>query len=379
MLYVSFGNIKDIQPWHGWIFEIDIDAWQQEGPDAAISSVFLTTPESDCPGERGGTSMICGGGVWHFAGPQVVPTRDGYELLVTTGNGELNLNDRNYAQSVLRLTKGLDFDPGCNREKCAAFDPIAPSDACLRSCSNIFIPRLMSDDPPLRVASGRCDGKTFLGCLAANDWDLGANGAVPIKLGPEDEVIVQPGKDGGLYLFDAEKMGRMYDRDQIVATCGTPEDPCGGHWPNGMIRAKPVVTTVAGQKVVIVPTFMPDRSQPAGVVARKIVIDEGGPHFEPLWEAPASNSLEARDRFRAYPSLAFLTKGPEGAEYVWVIDTTGEDTLIGVRVSDGAIVVRQELQGTVDTVRPGHRNGVIYVTSQFAGGTAVLEAFRIRY
>ena len=229
MLYVSFGNTDDIQPWHGWIFEIDIDAWEEAGPDAAIRSVLLTTPESDCPveGRSGGRDMICGAGVWHFAGPQVVETQDGYELLVTTGNGELNLNDRNYAQSVMRLTKGLDFDPKCDPEKCAAFDPISPSEECLSSCENISIPRLLPDDPPLRVASGRCDGRIFLDCLAGLDWDLGANGAVQIELGPGNTVIVQPGKDGGLYLFDATRMGRMYDRDQIVALCGTPDDPCG--------------------------------------------------------------------------------------------------------------------------------------------------------
>lgn len=380
MLYVSFGNAQDIQPWHGWVFEIDIDAWKQGGPDAAIRSVLLTTPESDCPGVSGGTDTICGGGVWNFAGPQVVQTRDGYELLVTTGNGELNLNDRNYAQSVLRLTKGLEFDPKCDPEKCAAFDPLSPSDACVSSCKNIFIPRLMPDDPPLRVASGRCDGKTFLGCLAANDWDLGANGALQIKLGPGSQVIVQPGKDGGLYLFDAKKMGRMYDRDQIVATCGTPEDPCGSNWPNGMIRAQPVVATVDGQKVVIVPTFISDKSQPAGVVARKILTDDGGPYFEPLWEAPPFDSPEARERFREHPSLAVLTTAPDGEAYVWVVDTTGHDTLVGIRVADGTIVVRQELQGTVNTVRPAHRDGVIYVTSQLSGTIDVaLEAFRIRY
>jgi hypothetical protein len=379
MLYVAFGNVRDVQPWHGWIFEIDIDAWKREGPDAAISSVFLSTPESDCPGDRGGTDMICGGGVWNFAGPQIVKKRDGYELLVTTGNGELNLNDRNYAQSVLRLTKGLKFDPECDPDRCAAFDPISPSDACMESCKNIFIPRLMPDDPPLRVASGRCDGKTFLGCLAANDWDLGANGALQIRLGSGSTVIVQPGKEGGLYLFDAKKMGRMYDRNQIVAICGTPEDPCGG-WSNGMIRAQPVVATVDGQKVIIVPTFIPDRSQPAGVVARKILTDDAGPYFEPLWEAPRSDSREARERFRGYPSLAFLTRAPDGERYVWVVDTTGDqDILLGIRVADGTIVVRQQLQGTVDTVRPAHRKGVIYVTSQPAGAPMVLEAFRIRY
>ena len=275
----------------------------------------------------------------------------------------MNLNDRNYAQSILRLTKGLEFDPKCNSQECAAFDPTAPSESCLESCKNIAIPRLMPDDPPLEVASGRCDGETFLECLASNDWDLGANGAVQVKLGPGSNVIVQPGKDGGLYLFDADVMGRMYDESRIVPICGTPDDPCNS-WSAGMIRARPVVTRLDGQQVVIVPTFVPDSSHPAGVVARKIQITEDGPRFERFWEAPPRDTQEARASFRSYPSLPFLTRAPNGEEHVWVVDTTSEDTLLGIRVVDGTIVVRQQLQGTVDTVRPaGYRDGVIYLTS----------------
>jgi hypothetical protein len=381
MLYVSFGNTSDIQPWHGWIFEIDIDAWEKAGPGAAISSVLLTTPESDCPveGESGGRDMICGAGVWHAAGPQVVETPDGYELLVTTGNGELNLNDRNYAHSVLRLTKGLNFDPQCDAAKCTAFDPILPSEECLGSCKNIAIPRLLPDDPPLQVPTGMCDGRTFLECLAEHDWDLGANGAAQIKLGSGNTVIVQPGKDGGLYLFDAVSMGRMYDRDQIVAICGTPEDRCRSDTA-GMIRALPLVTIVDGQEVVIVPTFMRDNSHPAGVVARRIVTADGVPHFEPLWEAPRFDSPEALERFRTVPTLAVLTVAPDGEAYVWLVDRTGATpTLIGIRAADGTIVVRQQLLGTVDAAWPAHDNDVIYVTSRPRRGGVVLEAFRIRY
>lgn len=384
MLYVSFGNARDIQPWHGWIFEMDIDAWERDGPEAAISSVLLTTPESECPieGQTGSRDMICGAGVWHFAGPWVVQTEDGYELLVTTGNGELNLNDRNYANTVLRLSKGLDFDPACNPEKCADFDPASPSEQCMRSCGNLAIPRLLPDEPPLQVGSGLCDGKTFLECYALNDWDLGANGAVQLELGPTVEVIVQPGKDGALYLFDATKMGRVYDRDPIIGHCDVPDEACPSNWAPGMIRAQPVVAKVDGQQVVIVPTFTQDDAEPAGVVARQVLNDDDGPHFAPLWEAPPSDSQEALDRFRSAPSLAVLTKAPDQERYVWVVDTTGEDTLLGIRVSDGSIVARQQLQGQMDTVRPLHHHGVIYIPSRLAGssdGEVVLEAFRIQY
>ena len=122
-VYVSFGNARDIQPWHGWIFELDLEAWRSQGTDKAISAVLLTTPEGDC-GEGGlsrGSTMVCGGGVWNPAGPQVINTPTGYELLVATGNGELDLNRQDYAQSVLRLTKGLNFDPACD----AALVPIS--------------------------------------------------------------------------------------------------------------------------------------------------------------------------------------------------------------------------------------------------------------
>jgi hypothetical protein len=62
-VYVPFGNRQDIQPWHGWIFELDLEAWRAEGPGGAISAVLLTTPENECPveGESGSRDMICGG------------------------------------------------------------------------------------------------------------------------------------------------------------------------------------------------------------------------------------------------------------------------------------------------------------------------------
>ena len=74
-VYASFGNQGDIQPWHGWVFELSMDRWQAEGAEAAISSVLLVTPETNCPveGKTGANDMICGGGVWTPAGPQVFP------------------------------------------------------------------------------------------------------------------------------------------------------------------------------------------------------------------------------------------------------------------------------------------------------------------
>jgi hypothetical protein len=382
-VYVSFGNPRDIQPWHGWIFELDLEAWRNEGTEKAISAVLLTTPESDCgeEGHQGGTEMICGGGVWNPAGPQVINTPDGYELLVATGNGELDLNRQNYAQSVLRLTKGLNFDPACDAAACTNFDPLSPSEQCMASCRNLAIPRLLPNDPPLRVASGRCDGTTFLECLALNDWDLGANGPIEIRLPSGREVIVQPGKEGALYLFDAQQMGILYDREQIVGPCGIVGDECVGKQWLGTIRNYPVVRTVDGRTIVIIPTFMPNRSQPAGVVATEIVDTPGAPEFAPFWQAPRFDSPDARLRFRSPPShLAVSTSDVDGEQYVWVVDRSEQATLLGIRVRDGTIIAETELAGISDSIRPLHHDGVLYVTSKARdGGAVLLEAFSIEY
>ena len=95
-LYVSFGNGRDIQPWHGWVFELDLAAWKSHGTDSAISGVLLTTPELHCPieGRDGSRDSICGGGVWTHAGPQLYPVNGSYEILIPTGNGQLDLSRR---------------------------------------------------------------------------------------------------------------------------------------------------------------------------------------------------------------------------------------------------------------------------------------------
>ena len=54
-------------------------------------------------------------------------------------------------------------------------------------------------------------------CLAVMDWDLGTSAPVKIELRDAPAVLVQSGKDGGLYLVDAERMGVLYDRRQLVS------------------------------------------------------------------------------------------------------------------------------------------------------------------
>ena len=179
LAYVSFGNVRDLQPWHGWLFELDLDAWQANG--APITGTLVTTAaESDCGAEDsdGAREMVCGGGIWAPLGPEVIAdpaSPDGYALLVATGNGLTDPTRGSYANSVLRLGRGLSFTTGCDPTLCAGFDPTAPTDACAASCDRLFIPRLPAGQSVPRGANDGCVGRTLFQCYATFDWDLGAS------------------------------------------------------------------------------------------------------------------------------------------------------------------------------------------------------------
>ncbi len=348
LAYVSFGNIRDIQPWHGWLFELDLDVWAQGG--SAVSATLLTTPESNCgpAGASGSDDMRCGGGIWTPSGPTLVEHAGGFEIFVPTGNGELDLGRRDYANSVLRLGRGLVFDPGCDASACTGFDPVKPAPACMASCQHLFIPRLEDGDPPFAPPDGRCAGKTFFECYALLDWDLGANAPARVAVPGGSDVLVIPAKDGGVYLADAEHMGTMHDRIQLTSICGAHGATCGANWAGTMVTV-PAVTQVGGVATVLVPTFIFDDKNPAGLVALQIVRDmTGTPRWQKLWEAPPFTSREAVERFREHVGrVALLTIA--GVEYAALIDPGNEHSKDGllylVRVADGEIVDRAALDG----------------------------------
>lgn len=383
LAYAAFGNLQDIQPWHGWLFEIDLDAWTGGGDP--ISAVLVATPESDCgpAGESGANDMICGGGIWSPPGPQLFEREGDFELYVATGNGQLDLGRRDYANSVLRVGRGLAFDPGCDPDACADFDPIDPATDCMASCRHQFMPRLLPGDPPFDPPDGRCDGKTFFECYALLDWDLGANTPARVAVPGGPDVMVIPAKDGGVYLADAEHLGTLHDRIQLTAICGSGGGTCTANWAGTMVTV-PVATTVDGLATVLVPTFIFDEVNPAGLVALQIVRgDDGAPRWRKLWEAPPFSSDEAVERFRGHVGrVALVTIA--GAEYAAVVDPGPEHSTDGllylVRVADGAIAERAALDGPGRKYTlPAVRGDSLYVASCDAeDGVSHLEAWRPR-
>ncbi len=380
-IYASFGNSGDSQPFHGWIFEIDMDAWQQKGVKPAVSHVLITTPEAECPvtSVYGTTEMICGGGIWTPAGPQIYQTGDDFELFVPTGNGQIDLARRDYANTVMRLKPGLQFDPGCDARLCASFDPVNPSKECMASCKNLFIPRLPDNSPPLRPHGGECDDKTFWECLARMDYDLGANAPIKVDLQNGSSVLVQPGKDGGVYLIDADHLGTQYQRLQIVELCGTADDECALSW-RGMMVTQPVMAYIDQVPVVVIATFVSDKTHPAGLIALKIVVENGRPQFKRLWQFPDPKSPDAVNAFRTHPSLPVIaTLGKKSEPYVWVVDIAKYGIIYGVRLKDGALAAKAVMKGSGRPLSAP----VIYDNKLYSASTdpdtrkSMIEAYRI--
>jgi len=384
LIYAAFGNSGDTQPYHGWLFEIDMDAWGNKGVMQAVSHVLLTTPEAECPVtlEYGNQEMICGGGLWTPAGPQLYPSNantENVELYVATGNGQIDLSRHDYANTVMRLLPGLEFEPGCNEQLCQNFNPTRPDQACIASCKNLFIPRPAEGNPPLKPSNKECDNKTFWECLAWMDYDLGASSPIKFHLKTGQSLIVQPGKDGAAYLIDADHLGTQYDRLPIVDLCGTVSDMCKASWM-GMIVTQPVLSYVQDDPVIIIPTFVPDKSHPAGVVALKVVEDQGKPKLKHFWQFPEPTSMKAIQTFRSHPSLPVITNsGPGNDAIVWVVDIATEGTLYGIRIVDGTLVAEQTLIGTGRQLATPlvYQNKLYLASNKPSTGQALIEAYRI--
>lgn len=381
--YVTYGNARDIQPWHGFAFELDLDAWQSEGADSAVSAKFVTTPEEDCgpAGASGSRERICGGGLWAPSGPLMVQGEETFEMIFSPGNGQLDPTQQNYANTLMRFEgPGLEFDPACDMAACEDFDPDEPSRECIESCQDLFIPRLPEGTPAFRPESGACDGLTLFQCWEKLDY-IGGSTPVLVELDGGPSVLAYPTKDGSVFLVDYEHLGTLHDRSQLVSVCGTEDERCRWDWA-GMIVTQPAQTTLDGKPLLIVPTFMPDATHPAGIVGLQVTNEEGVPGLEVAWQAPNFSSAEAVERFREHTSRPALQTLSNGVEVVWVAEALRSQPagrLIGVRTWDGEIIEDRALafSGNRFTL-PLVVEDRIYVPScNAARDWSVVEGYRI--
>jgi hypothetical protein len=377
-VYATYGNAQDIQPWHGWAFEVDLDVWREQGPGSAQTGVLATTHATDCgpPGHSGSRERRCGGGLWAPSGSLIVDTEQSYELVLAPGNGELDPTRDNYANTLMRVKPGLEFDPECDPDACADFDPDSPSKACIESCDNLFIPRVPPGAEPLRPDGGRCEGLTMFECWAMMDY---IGGSTPAMIQPDGgpRALAYPTKDGHIYVVDYEHFGTLHDRAQVVAACGTADDPCELDWA-GMMVTEPAQLEIDGTPVIATAAFMPDDTHPAGVVAFNVVMQDGRPHLERRWEFPDFDTEKAVKRFRRHPSRITIEhvegEGPVG----WIVEPGNPAYLYGIRMRDGSLYARTQLQGSgIRYVKPVVHDGSIYVPSCRSNqGPSHLEAYK---
>jgi len=357
------------------------------------ASMATTAATADCGPENGdgAKQMACGGGIWAAAGPAVIAdpdSSDGFALLVPTGNGLLDPTRASFANSVLRVGRGLGFDPGCDGALCAGFDPAAPGDACAASCRRLFIPRL----PPGQLApagpGGDCADATLLACYAKHDWDLGASSPVVVDLraagGPPARGLLQPGKDGALYLADADELGTLFDRAPLMPSCAEDGGTCTATWA-GTIVTRPALASLDGETLALVPTFISDDLHPAGLRAVTIDVTGAAPVLRPRWQAPPAGDPAGLSGFRTAPGGVTVVD-VDGEPFAALADPGASPAMLyWVRVRDGAVLQRVPLAGGGQRyAAPLAQDGILYVpscartgTPTFDEGPSVLEAFTI--
>jgi hypothetical protein len=377
-MLVTFGNARDLQPWHGFAFELDLEAWRRGGASAALTGSLVVTPEADCgPLDSSGSRVRrCGGGLWSPAGPLIEGSEAGFVAVLAPGNGRLDLTRRAYANTLMRVHSGLDFDPHCG-PACASFDSDQPSAACSESCRDLFVPRDTTGDPFPQPESGVCAGLTLFQCWERLDY---VGGSTPARVQLDDrELVVYPTKDGAVYLIDWEHFGTLYDRKQLVAVCGTTSDPCRQDWA-GMIVTEPLVVG-AREPIVVVPTFMPDRTHEAGLFGLRLARAGASPVLERAWQYPPARSAEARAAFREHPSraAALLLDGRTIALLVEMHSGGAPGRLLAIDTLDGSKLAEVLLDG------PGYRftkplvidDRVVVPSCTSDAGPSHLEMFRL--
>jgi hypothetical protein len=379
--YVTFGNVRDIQPWHGWIFELDLDGWASGG--TVVTAVQVTTPETDCgpAGVSGSRDRICGGGLWAPSGPLLRDKGDDYELILSPGNGQLDLERGDFASTLLRTGRGLPFEPACDPARCADIDPREPPESCTATCRDLFVPRVPAGAEPFAPESGVCDdGASMLECWSRLDYIGGSTPALA-RLPSGREVLVYTPKDGYAYLVSADHLGTLLDRVKLVDNCGTRSDPCTLDWA-GMIVTQPEVLDAPEGPLVFVPTFMFDGTHPAGVVALRVHETEGGARLETAWTFPSFSSRDAVRLFRRHPTRPRLVReGPRGEPVLFVGEMVERQNgvLWALRATDGKLLARQPLAGAgFRFAQPLFVDGKIFLPSCASDkGPGTLEGYRI--
>jgi len=157
VVYIAWGSLCDVPPYHGWIMAYDSQALSQAG-------VWNSTPNlSSTP-----NGTLAGGGIWASGSG---PAGDGNSIFFATGNGAFDVSQGDYSASVIKM---------------------GPPTAGVFSVSDYFTPFNQA-------------------ALNSKDMDLGSGGALLLDqpFGSPQHLLFLCGKEGKLYVIDRDNMGRF--------------------------------------------------------------------------------------------------------------------------------------------------------------------------
>ncbi len=158
-VYITWGSFGDFGPWYGWVM-----GYTYNGKALVQSAVLNVAPNKG------------GGGIWMSGG---APAADSHgNLYVSTGNPAsttaISAPPNDYGDSVLKLSGSL-------------------------TVNDWFLPSAYAT-------------------LGANDLDLGSGGAaivVNAPAGPIPHLLITGGKDGTLYVLNADHLGHSGDSNAV--------------------------------------------------------------------------------------------------------------------------------------------------------------------
>jgi hypothetical protein len=149
VVYICWSSHEDVAPWYGWII-----GYTYNGTTFAQTAALNVVPNNGS-----------GGGIWLGGGAPAVDVNN--NLYVITGNGDFDVAVHNYGDSLLKLNNAL-------------------------SVSAYFTPSDQASDN-------------------VNDLDFGAGGAAMVVNLSSGSMVVGGGKDGQLYLLNADSLGGLGD------------------------------------------------------------------------------------------------------------------------------------------------------------------------
>ena len=288
-IYIAFASHADLGPFHGWLFAYDALSLRQK-------AVWVSTPDG------------LQGGIWQSgAGPAADPSGAVY-LGIGNGTFDGDQGGRNYANSVVKMR--MDGD-------------------------NFLLGDYFT---PFNYAE-----------LQRNDTDLGSGGPVLLP-GQHSTLLTTVGKEGRIYLLDADHMGQLAPDDRQIPQ--SIPDALGAD-------------DQAGFRSFTTPAFWQGMLYFAGsrdhLTAFRLENDRLSRH-------PVSRSAH---RFPYPGATPVVTGGADGSAVVWAVEWRGPQPAV-LHAYDAADLANELFNTEICTERDRLAPGVKWAVPIVFGGKVFL-------